>query len=403
MFRVQWHYVRSLLAIAACLGLSACATLHPGIGKPVSWSKLKGWENESLAKAWPAFEQSCVVLANTDDQWKRICEQVKSLENATDEQRRAFLHAEFIPHRVNPEPDNRHGLITGYYEPLLQGSRKRDARFRYAIYGRPDDLLQVDLGDVYPDLAGRRLRGRLVGKRVVPYYSREEIQHGSKPLKGKELLWVDDPVALFFLHIQGSGVVQLRDGSLVGVGYADQNGYPYKAIGSALVAENEIPRDKLSLQSIRDWLRDNPDKAETLMNSNPSYVFFQLRNDVKQGPIGTMGVPLTSERSIAVDRKYISLGLPVWLETTVPDIQDDERPGKNDGKQTDNKEKAEPFSHLVFAQDTGGAISGAARADLFWGRGQLAEEYAGRMKQPGKLFVLLPRPEKDPSQVADAR
>jgi len=387
----------------ACLGLGACTTLHPGIGKPVSWSKLKGWENDSLASAWPAFVQSCTALADQGDQWQRICAEVKTLENATDDQRRAFLHTEFIPHRINPDPDNRDGLITGYYEPLLQGSRKRDSRFRYAIYGKPDDLLEVDLGDVYPDLAGRRLRGRLEGKRVVPYFSREEIQHGSKPLKGKELLWVDDPVALFFLHIQGSGVVQLRDGSLVGVGYADQNGYPYKAIGAALVAEDEIPRDDISLQSIRDWLHDNPDKAETLMNSNPSYVFFQLRDDVKQGPIGSLGVPLTSERSIAVDRKYISLGLPVWLETTVPDIQDQEQSADTEEKNTDKKEKEEPFSHLVFAQDTGGAISGAARADLFWGRGQLAEEYAGRMKQPGKLFVLLPRPEKTTSRVADAR
>jgi len=386
-----------------CLGLGACATLHPGIGKPVSWSKLKGWENESLANAWPAFEQSCIALSNKSEQWQRICTQVRSLEDAPDEQRRAFLRSEFIPHRVNPEPDNRDGLITGYYEPLLQGSRKRDARFRYAIYGKPDDLLEVDLGDVYPDLAGRRLRGRLEGNRVVPYFSREEIQHGSKPLKGKELLWVDDPVALFFLHIQGSGVVRLRDGSLVGVGYADQNGYPYKAIGAALVAEDEIPRDKLSLQSIRTWLHDNPDKAETLMNSNPSFVFFQLRNDVKQGPIGSLGVPLTSERSIAVDRKYISLGLPVWLETTVPEIQDEAVSAATGDSKTEKPEKEEPFSHLVFAQDTGGAISGAARADLFWGRGQMAEEYAGRMKQPGKLFVLLPRPEINASQVADAR
>ena len=237
---------------------------------------------------------------------------------------------------------------------------------------------------------------------MVPYFSREQIQHGNKPLKGKELLWVDDPVALFFLHIQGSGVVQLRDGSLVGVGYADQNGYPYKAIGAALVAENEIPRDKLSLQSIRDWLHDNPDKAETLMNSNPSYVFFQLRNDVKQGPIGSLGVPLTSERSIAVDRKYISLGLPVWLETSVPEIPDEDQSGITQDTKSDKPVKEEPFSRLVFAQDTGGAISGSARADLFWGRGQLAEEYAGRMKQPGKLFVLLPRPENTSSQVAVA-
>jgi len=189
--------------------------------------------------------------------------------------------------------------------------------------------------------------------------------------------------------------VRLRDGTLVGVGYADQNGYPYKAIGAALIAQNEIPRDQISLQTIRDWLHDNPDKAEELMNSNPSYVFFTLRPDVKQGPLGSLGVPLTGERSIAVDTKYIALGLPVWLETTVPDIQDREL--------SDKKPEAQPFTHLVFAQDTGGAINGAARADLFWGRGREAEEYAGRMKQPGKLYVLLPRSDSSASTVADAR
>jgi len=402
MFHMNWHRARNLALIITCLGLAACATSPPGVGKAVSWAKLKGWNQDSLAQAWPAFEQSCAVLSDRSEQWNQICARVKSLDTASDEQRRAFLYAVFIPHRVNPDPDNRDGLITGYYEPLLNGSRKRTARFRYAIYGKPDDLLEIDLGDVYPDLAGRRLRGRLDGKRVVPYYSREEIQHGNKPLKGKELLWVDDPVALFFLHIQGSGVVKLQDGTMVGVGYADQNGYPYKAIGAALVAENEIPADQLSLQSIRDWLRNNPDKAETLMNSNPSFVFFQLRDDVKQGPVGTLGVPLTSERSIAVDRKYISLGLPVWLETTVPEINQEELLPDDSDSSNSGKQKEEPFSHLVFAQDTGGAISGAARADLFWGRGQAAEEYAGRMKQPGKLYVLLPRVQEPGPIVANA-
>lgn len=392
---MRWQNLRILLAILASLGLSACASMHPGIGKPVSWTALKGWDNESFASAWPAFEQSCVALEASSEQWRQICDEVRLLNNADDDERRAFLRSRFIPHRVNPNPDNRDGLVTGYYEPMLEGSRKRDARFRYAIYGRPDDLLVVDLGEVYPELAGRRLRGRLDGNRVIPYFSREQIQHDSKPLRGKELLWVDDPVALFFLHIQGSGVVRLRDGTLVGVGYADQNGYPYKAIGAALIAQNEIPRDQISLQTIRDWLHDNPDKAEELMNSNPSYVFFTLRPDVKQGPLGSLGVPLTGERSIAVDTKYIALGLPVWLETTVPDIQDREL--------SDKKPEAQPFTHLVFSQDTGGAINGAARADLFWGRGREAEEYAGRMKQPGKLYVLLPRSDSSASTVADAR
>lgn len=387
------------MLLILALGLGACVSMRPGIGEPVSWSSLEGWENETLADAWPAFEQSCRVLEKQDEQWQQICLEARLLGEANEATRRAFIQARFIPHRVRPEPDNRDGLITGYYEPLLEGSRARTDRFRYAIYGRPDDLLVIDLGDVYPDLEGKRLRGRLNGNRVVPYYSRKQIHNGGNPLKGRELLWVDDAVALFFLHIQGSGVVRLRDGSLVGVGYADQNGHPYKAIGAALIRQEEIPREEVSLQSIRDWLRNNPDKAETLMNSNPSFVFFDLREDVKQGPLGSLGVPLTSERSIAVDRSYISLGLPVWLQTTLPEIQTDTEPGKNQ----DGEAKQQSFRRLVFAQDTGGAISGAVRADLFWGRGHKAEEFAGRMRQPGRMFVLLPRPVAHTETIANAR
>lgn len=381
-------------------GLSACVSLQPGVGRAVSWSQLDGFDSESLADAWPALEQSCAVLGKRGDPWEQICTEARLLGEADDATRRAFLKARFVPHRVNPLPDNREGLVTGYYEPLLEGSRKRDKRFRYAIYGRPDDLLVVDLGDLYPDLAGRRLRGRLDGNRVIPYFSREQIGNGKSPLKGKELLWVDDPVALFFLHIQGSGVVRLRDGSMVSVGYVDQNGHPYRAIGAALAERDEIPRDQLSLQTIRDWLHDNPDKAEELMNSNPSYVFFELRKDAATGPLGSLGVPLTGTRSIAVDRKYIELGLPVWLETSLPDISVS---AESVEKSSSEKPKETPYNRLVFAQDTGGAISGAARADLFWGRGHLAEEYAGRMKQPGKLFVLLPRVQETQATVADAR
>ena len=391
--------VRISLLLILALGLSACVSMQPGIGKPVSWSTLDGWESETLAEAWPAFEQSCRALEKQSEQWNQICIEVRLLGEADEATRRAFLQARFIPHRVNPNSDNRDGLITGYYEPLLEGSRTRTDRFRYAVFGRPDDLLVIDLGDVYPDLEGKRLRGRLNGNRVIPYYSREQIHNGGNPLKGKELLWVDDAVALFFLHIQGSGVVQLRDGRLVGVGYADQNGYPYKAIGAALIRQEEIPREEISLQSIRDWLRNNPDKAEALMNSNPSYVFFDLREDVKQGPLGSLGVPLTGERSIAVDRSFIGLGLPVWLQTTLPNI---EMPAEDNKEPVrDNKEQA--FRRLVFAQDTGGAISGAVRADLFWGRGERAEELAGRMKQPGRMFVLLPRPSTHSEKIAAAR
>lgn len=387
MFTRVINRLRPLLVLGLLSTLAACVSWQPGIGRPVSWSSLDGWQNDSLAEAWPAFQKSCERLAGRNEQWANICTEVDLLENADDATRRAFIQSRFQPHRVYGRDGDRDGLVTGYYEPLLHGSRTRSKRFRYAIYGRPDDLLVVDLSSLYPELEGKRVRGRLDGKRVVPYFSREQILNGQHPLKGKELLWVDDAVALFFLHIQGSGIVRLEDGTLLGVSYSDQNGHPYRAIGAALVAGGEIAAEDLSLQTIRDWLHDHPDEAEDLMNSNPSYVFFDIRDNVDEGPKGSLGVPLTAARSIAVDPRFIELGLPVWLETTVPELNPEL-------SKQGNVEPA-PLSRLVFAQDTGGAINGAVRADLFWGRGQLAEEYAGRMKQPGRLYVLLPKPEKD--------
>ena len=394
MFTHVFSRLRLPLALGLLSTLAACVSWQPGIGRPVSWNSLNGWQTDALAEAWPAFQKSCERLATRDEQWARICTEVNLLENADDATRRAFIQSRFQPHKVYGRDGDRDGLITGYYEPLLEGSRTRSARYRYALYGRPDDLLVVDLSSLYPDLNGRRLRGRLEGNRVVPYFSRQQILNGQRPLKGKELLWVDDAVALFFLHIQGSGIVRLADGTLLGVGYSDQNGHPYRAIGAALIAREEIAAEDVSLQTIRDWLREHPDEAEDLMNSNPSYVFFELRNNVDAGPKGSLGVPLTAARSIAVDPKFIDLGLPVWMETTVPELNPELK----------GKSEVEPasLSRLVFAQDTGGAISGAVRADLFWGRGQLAEEYAGRMKQPGRLFVLLPKPDKNQPKVARA-
>jgi len=394
MFIRVFNHLRLLLVAGLLATLAACVSWQPGVGRPVSWSSLNGWQNDALAEAWPAFEKSCEKLNSRDEQWAKICAEVALLQNADDATRRAFIQSRFQPHKVYGHDGDRDGLITGYYEPLLEGSRTRSKRYRYAIYGRPDDLLVVDLSSLYPDLGGRRLRGRLEGNRVVPYFSRQQILNGQRPLKGKELLWVDDAVALFFLHIQGSGIVRLDDGTLLGVGYSDQNGHPYRAIGAALIAREEIAAEDISLQTIRDWLRDHPDEAEELMNSNPSYVFFEVRENVDAGPKGSLGVPLTAARSIAVDPKFIDLGLPVWMETTVPELN----PELNKQSHVDPA----PLSRLVFAQDTGGAINGAVRADLFWGRGQLAEEYAGRMKQPGRLYVLLPRPEKDQPRVARA-
>jgi membrane-bound lytic murein transglycosylase A len=277
------------------------------------------------------------------------------------------------------------GLVTGYYEPLLRGSRRKEGPYRYPLYAAPDDLLTIDLAEINPELKHLRLRGRLQGRRVVPYYARADIEHGLPALAGKELLWVDDPVDLFFLQIQGSGRVRLPTGELVRVGYADQNGQPYKSIGRHLVEQGELKLEQASMQGIKTWGAANPAKLEALLDQNPSYVFFRELPQVgggqgsttadpmtMNGPIGALGVALTPERSIAVDLRYIPLGAPVFLATTWP-------------------ASAQPLARLVLAQDSGGAIRGAVRADYFWGFGDAAGAQAGRMRQSARMWVLLPR------------
>ena len=215
-----------------------------------------------------------------------------------------------------------------------------------------------------------RLRGRLDGNKIVPYLPRSAIDGGEQPLAGNELLWIDDPYGSFFVQIQGSGRVQLQDGSIMGLDYADQNGHPYFAIGKKLVELNEIPLAEVSLFSIRKWLQDNPSRADEVLNTNASYVFFSLREDSQEAARGSLNVPLTEERSLAVDKSVIPLGTLVWLDTTLPDGSD--------------------FQRLMVAQDTGGAIAGHVRADVFFGTGDRAERLAGEMKQQGSLFALLP-------------
>ncbi len=359
-----------LAAVAGCVWF---APPPPGIGKPVSWSDLPGWQRDRLGESWPALLRSCSRINDSEPRWQRLCAAAETMSGVDDTQARNFYEKWFVPHRVHGAKGSREGLITGYYEPLLFGSRVRSDRFRFPLYGRPADLLTVDLGELYPELRGKRVRGRLQGARVVPYYSRAQIDSQPGVLSGTELLWVDDPVALFFLQVQGSGRVRLTDGSLVGVGYADQNGHPYRSIGRELIEMGELQRDEVSLFTIRDWLKRNPARAAALLNRNPSYVFFTLREDPGDGAIGSLNVPLTPERSVAVDRSVIPLGFPVWLDTTYPDGSGDR------------------YQRLVLAQDTGGAITGPVRVDVFYGSGDRAERLAGAMKQSGRLYVLLPR------------
>jgi len=364
-FRPLW--LALLMLQAGCVSWFAPP---PGIGKEVSFRSLPGWEDDRQAEAWPALLRSCERLAARGNGWADVCRAAHEVGSPDDAQARAFFEMHFRAYRVNGE-GTRDGLITGYYEPVLYGSFERSDRYRFPLYSRPDDLLIVDLSGLYPELKGKPVRGRLDGRRVVPYPSRAEIESKANPLAGNELLWVDDAVQAFVLQVQGSGRIELPDGSQIAVGYADQNGHPYRSLGNALIARGVMKREDITLPRILDWIAAHPDETTTLLNSNPSFIFFRLRESNADGPIGALGVPLTERRSAAVDPAFIGLGLPVWLDTTLPD--------------------GGPFRRLLMAQDSGGAIKGAVRADVFFGRGTAAGRIAGEMKNPGRLHVLLPR------------
>lgn len=340
--------------------------------KPAAWDQLPGWQNDDPTLAWPALMQSCVGL-RSNPAWSGVCQAANAMPTLPDvSMARMFFQTSFQPWQVLQPDGGQEGLVTGYYEPLLRGSRFFNYKYRYPLYAAPDDLLVVDLSTLYPELKNLRLRGRLQGNKVVPYWTREEIERGAAPVRGKELAWVDDPVELFFLQVQGSGRIQLENGQMMRVGYGDQNGHPYRSIGKWLVENGELTLDKASMQGIKDWARRNPERLPALLNANPSYVFFRELNNHGAGPFGAMGVPITPERSIAVDPRYIPLGAPVWLATTRPN-------------------SSEAMNRLVMAQDTGGAIRGNVRADFFWGFGEEAGKLAGAMKQKGRMWVLLPK------------
>ncbi len=338
------------------------------------WGALTGWATDDMRPAWDAFLQSCTVLKN-QQLWEEICALADLMQKRDSVTLRQFFERHFVPYQVLNSDGGGDGLITGYYEPLLKGSRKPSKRYRYPLYTTPDELLIVDLGEVYPELKSLRLRGRLEGRRVVPYYSRSEIEkdvgNGAPRLQGHELLWVEDAVELFFLQIQGSGRVEMEDGEIVRVGYQEQNGHPYKSIGKLLVERGELSLDKASMQGIKEWGRRNPGRLNELLYQNPSYVFFHERSTDSLGPLGALGVPLTAGRSLAIDPRAIPQGTPVFLSTTWP----------NSSKQ---------LHRLMMAQDTGGAIKGGVRADFFWGFGEEAANQAGKMKQIGKMWVLMP-------------
>nr|VFJ46891.1 MAG: membrane-bound lytic murein transglycosylase A [Candidatus Kentron sp. FW]VFJ48893.1 MAG: membrane-bound lytic murein transglycosylase A [Candidatus Kentron sp. FW] len=352
---------------------------------PVTYQDIPGWETDRHGAILPVFGKSCEKIIRRSPKrdfgpsaemgkirdWIPICHDAVHIDPDDDRKARHFIENRFKPYAVGSN-GHREGLFTGYYEPELRGSLKPGGRFKYPILGLPADLISVDLGRFDDKWRKERIIGRLHKGRFVPYYDRAEIERGALDGRRLELLWVDDPIDVFFLHIQGSGQVRLPNGSHVRLGYAGRNGRPYTSIGRELVASGKMTLDEVSMPTIRQWLKANPTAGSALMHKNRAYIFFRIRES--HGPVGAQGVVLTPERSLAIDPDYIPLGTPLWLSTNDPGTK-----------------PARELRRLVIAQDTGSAISGPVRGDLFWGYGKRAEKKAGVMKERGHYYVLLPR------------
>lgn len=392
-----------VLPVVAALLAAACAPISTPAPAPeiktgrqvpaqlvaTTFGALQGWSQDRHGEAVPALKKSCAKLMTLPDDrrlgandgvpggqvknWRGVCAAAGRLDMVDNAGAKRFFETWFAPYEVRDAlaaQGGEAGLFTGYYEPELNGAWSRGGKFQTPLLARPSDLVSVGLGAFDEDLGGNTVWGRVQGARLKPYPDRAAIEGGVLGELAKPLLWVDSPVDAFFLHVQGSGRVRLSDGTVAHVGYAGKNGKGYKSIGRILIDSGEIPADRLTMDAIRKWVDARPSKGPALLKQNPSYVFFRLLKG--DGPLGAQGVALTAERSLAVDRRFLPLGAPLWLQTHDP------------------LDAAQSYNRLMVAQDTGGAIKGAVRGDIFFGAGNLATRRAGNMKRPGHYFILLP-------------
>lgn len=322
------------------------------------YSSLPNWESENYAEVLNSFINNCRAK-KSQKIYGELCEQAKT---TNENDAKVFIQKNFQPYKILKQSSDAETIMTGYFEPELQGSLTQTQRFKYPIYNTPKDLVVVDLSSVYPDLKQYRLRGRFDGTRVVPYYSRAELN--KIDVNAEVICYCDSKIDKFFLEVQGSGRVKLDSGKTIYIGYDNQNGRKYNSIGKYLVKAGEISQEDISLQSIRAWFKVNPNRVDEVLNHNESLVFFKRRDKPASG---SLGLELTPLRSIAVDRRYLPLGSMVYLSA------------KDEYKRT------------VFAQDTGGAIKGAVRADMFLGFGDEAGKIAGELKAPLNLWILVPK------------
>ena len=384
------NILRGAVVCGAILLASACAKTatdasiktqqsHRLIAK--TFLDLPAWSRDRHGEALHAFQKSCPILVSraapvirdvfeTPPDWRRVCAEAGQTDPDDQIASRLFFETWFRPYLVTVR-SAQDGLFTGYFEAELQGARTQDETFKYPLYGIPSDLISVDLGCFDGRLRGRSVIGRVEGGRLLPYYRRADIERGSIGRRAKVLAWVDDRIDAFLLHVQGSGRILLPNGDVLRIGYAGNNGHGYVSIGRVLIKKGELSAGQAGWTQIRRWIEMNPQKTDALLAENPRYIFF--REILGDGPIGAQGVALTPRRSLAVDRRYIPLGAPLWLDTVWPG-------GGN-----------RPLRRLMVAQDTGSAIKGPIRGDFFWGYGQDALVEAGRMKSRGNYYLLLPK------------
>lgn len=392
-----WTLRHTLAVAACCAGLLLIAYLFwsravderaPSPLRPVSFTDIQGWETDDHAEAFSALRRSCEKIVSVYEAREKsgrggdephlflnVCRAALALEHAPDTaEARKFFEDHFTPHGYSA--DGLNGFVTGYYEPELKGSRTRSDRFSLPVYRVPDDLMQL-----FPDSERAKRNqeitaGRKTAEGIVPYYDRKQIEQGALEGRDLELVWLEDYVDAFYMHIQGSGRVVLEEGGHVRLAYAAKNGHPYTAIGRLLIERGEIEQGRMSMEAVRGWLADNPEKARELMWENRSYVFFrELPNDLAvPGPEGAQGVPLTPHRSLAVDTSIHETGTPIWIDAPDLDV---------------HGEKG--FHRLMVAQDTGSAIRGPERGDIFWGSGVDAGKLAGETRHGARFTILLPK------------
>lgn len=342
-----------------------------------SFSDLPGWQDDNQSHALRAFQKSChEILKRTYSdakKWQSICTAANKIIDPDEKSARQFFERWFHPYHVSGEQGYQ-GVFTGYYLPLIHASLKRTKHYNIPIYALPKDLVKVDLGMFKPELAGKTIVGQVKNNHLSPYPVRAEIIKDSLHPNTDVIAWSDNLLDVYFSQVQGSAIIELPNKKRFMIGYAGSNGRMYTAIGKILVANNELSIENVSMQSIRAWLIQHPKQINQLLNQNTSYVFFQILKD--QLPLGTESVALTKERSLAVDNRYIPFGAPIWLNTHIPNYQ--------------SKISSIPFQSLLIAQDTGGAIKGVVRGDVYLGSGNKAEYIAGHMNSIGEYWILLP-------------